>query len=41
MRKTYKNDHLLFIADEFACFMLKKEITDTNRLLTNIVDVIR
>ena len=41
MRKTLKNDHLLFIADEYACSMLKKEITDTNRLPTNIVDVIR
>ena len=41
MRNTSKNDYLLFTAVKFARFMLKMEITDTYRLLTYLVDVIR
>ena len=41
MLNTFKNDYLLFTAVKFARFMLKAEITDTYRLPTYHVDVIR
>ena len=41
MRNIFHNDYLLFTAVKLARFMLKMEITDTYRLLTYLVEVIR